>query len=236
MSRSERLLALMQRLRLRRTPAPGKALAEELGVSLRTLYRDIASLKAQGARIEGEPGIGYALRPGYFLPPLMFTQEELEAIALGARFVANRTDGALRESAVSALRKISGVLPAGLQTGLEAPSLLVPPGGPPEGQPGLMESLRLAMRESRKLTLRYKDLRDRETERTVWPVSLGYFEQTAVLAAWCELRGAFRHFRAERIRQAVLREERIPESRAALLERWRISQGIPEDALTADIN
>ena len=92
MSRSERLLDLLNALRRRRRPVSGRALAEETGVSLRTLYRDIASLQAQGATIEGEPGVGYVLKPGFLLPPLMFTPEEVEALVLGSRWVADRAD------------------------------------------------------------------------------------------------------------------------------------------------
>ena len=88
MSRSERLLDLLQALRRRRRPVSGKVLAGEIGVSIRTLYRDIASLQAEGAAIEGEPGVGYVLRPGFFLPPLMFPPEEIEALVLGSRWVA----------------------------------------------------------------------------------------------------------------------------------------------------
>ena len=107
MSRAERLLELIQTLRRFRHPVSGAALAEELGVSLRTLYRDIQSLKAQGARIEGEPGLGYILRPGFMLPPLMFSEDEIEALVLGSRWVADRGDTRLGEAARNALTKIA---------------------------------------------------------------------------------------------------------------------------------
>src|SRR5271169_2857862 len=111
MSRAERLLDLMQNLRRRRAPVAGAALAEELGVSLRTLYRDIAALQAQGAAIEGEAGFGYVLKPGFTLPPLMFTLDEVEAMALGAQWVEGRADEGLASSARDALAKIAAVLP-----------------------------------------------------------------------------------------------------------------------------
>ncbi|WP_224761330.1 helix-turn-helix transcriptional regulator [Brevundimonas aurantiaca] len=104
MSRSERLLDLLNALRRRRRPVSGRALAEEMGVSLRTLYRDIASLQAQGATIEGEPGVGYVLKPGYLLPPLMFTPEEVEALVLGSRWVADRADARMRDAALGRWR------------------------------------------------------------------------------------------------------------------------------------
>jgi len=112
MARSERLLSLLQVLRRYRRPVRGQALAEELGVSIRTLYRDIASLQAQGAMIEGEPGVGYLMKPGFMLPPMMFRSEELDALVLGMRWVADRCDRTLSDGALSALAKIAAVLPA----------------------------------------------------------------------------------------------------------------------------
>ncbi len=124
MSRAERLLELMQALRRRRAPVTGAALAEELGVSLRTLYRDIASLQAQGAAIEGEAGFGYVLRPGFALPPLMFTLDEVEALALGAHWVEGRADEGLARAARDALSKIGAVLPPERAAALDWPTLL----------------------------------------------------------------------------------------------------------------
>src|SRR5215472_5836791 len=120
MSRAERLLDLMQALRLRRRPVAGQALAAELGVSLRTLYRDIAALQAQGAWIEGEAGLGYVLRPGFMLPPLMFSEDEIAALVLGSRWVAERGDAELALAARHALAKIAAVLPADLRPELDA--------------------------------------------------------------------------------------------------------------------
>lgn len=125
MARSERLLSLLQVLRRYRRPVRGQALAEELGVSIRTLYRDIASLQAQGAMIEGEPGVGYLMKPGFMLPPMMFRSEELDALVLGMRWVADRCDRTLSDGALSALAKIAAVLPAELRRELEESSLLV---------------------------------------------------------------------------------------------------------------
>ena len=116
MSRTHRLFELLQMLRCRRQPVSGAALAREAGVSLRTLYRDIGALQAMGAEIDGEPGVGYVLRPGFLLPPLMFSEEEIEALALGAKWVARRTDDALSEAAGNAVAKISAVLPQELRS------------------------------------------------------------------------------------------------------------------------
>jgi predicted DNA-binding transcriptional regulator YafY len=110
MSRSQRLLDLMQVLRRHRRPVIGAVLAEKVGVSLRTLYRDIESLKGLGAYIDGEAGVGYVLRPGFMLPPLMFTEEEIEALVLGSRWVSERADTPLGDAARNALAKIAAVL------------------------------------------------------------------------------------------------------------------------------
>src|SRR5712671_7750568 len=128
MSRAQRLLDLIQALRGYRRPVSGATLAEALGISLRTVYRDIETLKAQGAHIDGEPGVGYVLRPGFMLPPLMFSEEEIEAIVLGSRWVADRADAALGSAARNALAKIAAVLPQDLKVSLDTSSLLVGPG------------------------------------------------------------------------------------------------------------
>src|SRR5690349_5512918 len=130
MSRAERLLGLMQVLRRHRRPVSGAALARELGISIRTLYRDIATLQAQGADIEGEPGLGYVLKPGFMLPPLMFSEDEIEALVLGSRWVADRGDERLGSAAQNALVKIAAVLPDDLREDLDASALLVGPGAP----------------------------------------------------------------------------------------------------------
>src|SRR5215467_1409741 len=128
MSRAERLLDLIQVLRRYRQPVSGQTLADELGVSIRTLYRDIATLQGQGAAIDGEAGLGYILRPGFMLPPLMFTEEEIEALVLGSRWVAERADAPLSKAARNALANIVAVLPDDLRDGADASSLLVGPG------------------------------------------------------------------------------------------------------------
>src|SRR3984893_13883893 len=119
MSRAERLLELIEVLRRHRRPVSGRTLAVELDISLRTLYRDIAALQAQGAVIEGEPGIGYVLRPGFVLPPLMFSADEIEALVLGSRWVSDRGDDLLGSAARNAIAKIAAVPPAGFGDNLE---------------------------------------------------------------------------------------------------------------------
>lgn len=228
MSRTERLFDLIQHLRRHRYPVSGAALAKDLGISLRTLYRDIASLQAQGAEIEGEPGIGYVLRPSFMLPPLMFSEEELEALVLGSRWVASRADSQLQMAAKHALAKIAAVLPADLRQQLETSGLLVGPGEVLATGDRELSLIRQAIRKEYKLEITYKDLHDQNSQRTIWPLGLGYFDQVRIIIAWCELRNDFRHFRTDRIMQLKLIETLYPKRRQALLKQWRIVHKIPE--------
>jgi len=228
MSRSERLLTLIEVLRRHRRPVSGRDLAAETGVSLRTLYRDIASLQAQGATIEGEPGVGYVLRPGFMLPPLMFSEDELEALVLGQRWVARRSaDARLGAAASNALAKITAVLPADLRDKVDTNGLLV---GQAIQQPIEQIDLTLvrrAIRAERKLSIAYRDLSGRDTRRTIWPLALGFFDKARVIVGWCELRDGFRHFRTDRIAAMEVTDIRYPQRRAALLKVWREQEQIP---------
>ena len=221
MSRAERLLQLLQVLRRYRRPVSGQTLANELGVSARTLYRDIASLQSQGAMIEGAPGIGYVMRPGFMLPPIMFRSEELDALVLGMRWVADRDDVTLSAGALSALAKIAAVLPAQLRRELEESSLLV---GAPLTRPAHTTSpdlLRAAVRAESKLEIAYVDGSGIQSRRIVWPFALVYFDQARVLMCWCELRADFRNFRSDRILSVEQKMERYPKRRSTLLREWR---------------
>jgi predicted DNA-binding transcriptional regulator YafY len=221
LSRSERLLALLQALRRRRRPVSGRILADELGVSLRTLYRDISTLQGQGAEIEGEAGLGYVLKPGFWLPPLMLSGEEIEALVLGARWVGARTDEKLALAARDAIAKISAVLPPRLREDVEASTLIVPPGKALSAASADLALIRAAIRAERKLALEYRDAQGAKTERTIWPFGVGYFDEARVVMAWCELRQDFRHFRADRIASCRTLEARYPVSRPRLLKDWR---------------
>lgn len=226
MSRSERLLQLLQALRRHRRPVSGKVLSEETGVSLRTLYRDIASLQAQGAAIEGERGVGYVLKPGFLLPPLMLSAEEIEALVLGSRWLSGRADPALADAATSALAKIGAVLPANLRNELDTSALLVAPPAKTSDEPVAVDLLRQAIHSERKLRLAYRDAGGGISHRTVWPFALAFFEQSRVLMCWCELRQDFRNFRTDRIAEAEPREARYPQRRQALLKAWRLSDHV----------
>lgn len=217
----------MQLLRRHRRPVSGRALADELGVSLRTLYRDIATLQAQGAGIEGEAGLGYVLRPGFLLPPLMFTEEEVEALVLGSRWVVDRGDSRLAGAARNALAKIAAVLPPERREGLDGSALLVGPGAPIAAGDAELAAIRQAIRAERKLELSYRDGDGSDSRRVVWPFALGFFDRVRVVVAWCELRQSFRHFRTDRIQALAVTDTRYPRRRQAMLAEWREAEGIP---------
>ncbi|WP_448622695.1 helix-turn-helix transcriptional regulator [Dickeya fangzhongdai] len=226
MSRAQRLLTLIQLLRSHRFAVPGPQLADKLGISLRTLYRDIATLQSQGAPITGEAGLGYVLQPGFTLPPLMFTEEEIEALVLGSRWVARQADPRLQEGARSALMKIAAVLPDALRDTLDGTTLLVAPANLTARDSVDLQPLRQAIRDGRKVTLHYQDGQGNTSTRLIWPFVLGYFEQVRVLGAWCETRQAFRHFRTDRILAFAVEAETYPVSRRRLFKQWREQQGI----------
>lgn len=225
MNRPERLLALLQALRRQRYPVSGNTLAETLGVSIRTLYRDIASLQAQGADIRGEAGVGYVLRPGFMLPPLMFSQSELEALVLGFRWTAKFADAQLVNAATDALAKISNVLPDELRRELESTTLLVGPRIFSDRESVDMEAIRSAIRNEKKASVSYEDASGNQTDRTIWPFALGFFPEARVLVAWCEKRNDFRHFHTERIKTFDIQDIRYPRRRGGLLREWR-SKGL----------
>lgn len=228
MSRAQRLLDLVQVLRRHRYPVAGAVLAEEVGVSLRTLYRDIDTLRAQGAPIDGEAGIGYVLRPGFMLPPLMFSEEEIEALVLGSRWVSERADGLLGKAARNVLAKIGAVLPSDLKDSIAASGLLIGPGEPIAAGDAELATIRQAIRSENKVKIAYADEQGRITNRTIWPFVLAFYDRVRVVVAWCELREGYRHFRTDRITAIDVTSARYPRRRAALYKEWRVERNIPE--------
>lgn len=220
-TRASRLLQLIDRLRCSRSPLSGPALAQALGISLRTLYRDIAELRAQGANIKGDPGVGYQLGAGFMLPPLMFDHDELEALVLGARWVRALADTGLSAAAERALGRIASALPASLRIAVDSSSLFVPPRPGGQTAESWLPALRLAIRKEHRLRIDYVDARGEASQRIVWPFAMAFFDPLlCCFAAWCELRGDFRHFRADRIVALQDLGERYPDSRHRLMQRW----------------
>jgi predicted DNA-binding transcriptional regulator YafY len=226
-ARTERLFTLMDALRRHRRPVTAAELGEELGVSVRTIYRDIQVLSGLGAPIDGEAGLGYLLRPGFFLPPLMFDEAELEALVLGVRFVGRQGDEALAAAARNALAKIAAAAPADLRDAIAATGLWAPPRWTPEPDRHLLAPLREAIRRECKVRIAYTDEKGATTARLVWPIALAFYEDRRTVAAWCELRSGFRHFRTDRIGDLHATGDRYPKRRAILIADWRREHKMP---------
>lgn len=223
MDKTERLFAVMDALRRHRRPVTAAALAEEQGVSVRTLYRDVQTLIGLGAPIDGEAGVGYMLKPGFFLPPLMFTPEELEALVLGARWVGAQPDDGLGAAAQNALAKIATASPEDLRDRINDTGLwpvAVWSARTPTPMP-VLGQVRQAMRTEKALQISYADESGRPSERAIWPVQLAYYEGKQVIAAWCCLRQAFRNFRTDRIVSLVITDDRYGKRRVILEREWR---------------
>ncbi|MBB3427958.1 putative DNA-binding transcriptional regulator YafY [Rhizobium sp. BK312] len=220
MSQSQRLFDILQILRRHRQAVSGTYLAEQTGVSLRTIYRDIILLQSMGAEIEGEPGFGYVLRPSFMLPPLMFSEEEIKAIALGVQWVSRQTDDELSFAAQDALAKIEAVLPSELRHKVNDNDFHVH--YPLQKDEAIdLKILRKAMQQQMKLHIVYRDGKGADTDRVIWPIGIAFAETMRVIAAWCELRQDFRAFRTDRIQQAELLADRYPGQRRELVKQWR---------------
>jgi len=224
MRRTERLFQIIQILRSKRGPVTGRELAAELEISLRTLYRDMAELIAQRVPLRGEAGAGYVLDAGYDMPPLMLTPDELEAAVLGAAWVAKRGDPSLARGARDLIAKLSAAVPKSLRPILLDASLRPISMRPIETDKSEIAEMRRAIRGRRKASIIYKDPDGNVSSRTIWPIFIGFTEEKRVIAAWCELRQDFRHFRTDRVCSVEVMEERYPERHAALLGRWKSLQ------------
>jgi len=221
MRKADRLFQIVQILRRHDRPVTADAIAEELETSKRSIYRDIAALIGQRVPIRGEAGVGYVLDGGFDLPPMMLTADEIDAVALGAHWVAEHADPVLARAALDVLAKVAAVLPEDMRPFLmDPPARSVRVWKPPVD--GLdVAQLRAWIRAGRKLGLSYGDENDRQTERVVWPLLIGYRDATRLLVAWCELRDDFRTFRLDRIRQADFLDALIPQRPVMLRAKWQ---------------
>jgi predicted DNA-binding transcriptional regulator YafY len=170
------------------------------------------------------------LRSGFFLPPLMFDVDELEALVLGARWVRRQGDPALAQAAANALAKIATATPKDLRDDMADTSLWVPLVRDAPEHDEFVRPAREAIRRQHKMRIRYCDENGLSSERTVWPFALAFYEGRRLLAAWCEVRKANRHFRIDRIAQAEALAERYPRPRHELLKVWREENAINEDS------
>ncbi len=204
MRRADRLFEIVQLLRRGRVVRAAD-IARRLEVSERTIYRDVASLVAAGVPIDGEAGIGYVLRPGFDLPPLMFSENEAEALLLGARIVQSRADPELAAAAATAMDKIRAIAPEPIRRQLDLVRLWAPAHA---HAPIAIDqaALRRAIRDRRRVRFTYLDLDGRSSLRTVRPLIMAYFGPVWLLAAWCEMRDGFRSFRIDRMREFAVLE------------------------------
>lgn len=228
MRRAERLFRLVKELRSRRV-SRADDLAAHLEVSVRTVYRDIAHLQASGLPIEGEAGVGYLLRPGFDLPSVTFTHDQVDALAVGLSFVESLDDQAL----ASAAREVRDKIEAGMPNP-EARKL----SGSPffsvrrnTGAAGLVQAVRSAIRDRRMICLDYENQVGQRTRRRVRPLAVWSFENGWMFSGWCDLRGDFRTFRFDRIATLTVTDERFePEESKGLalfLERDRCEVRTP---------
>ena len=221
MRRADRLFRIIQILRRRRTPITANDMADELETSLRTIYRDIAQLLADRVPIRGEAGIGYVLEQGFDMPPLMLTPDEIEAAILGAQWVTGRADAALSRAASDLIAKIGAVIPEHLRPLVMDPALTSPNWYPVQPDAIDMSRMRAAIHGQTKVAMQYRNLKEENTNRIIWPVAISYFETVRVIVAWCEMRQSFRNFRTDRVVDAQFLSDRYPTPRVRLLVAWK---------------
>jgi len=207
MRRADRLFQIIQLLRRRRTATTARHIAERLGVSERTVYRDIRDLALAGTPIDGEAGIGYRIRPGYDLPPLMFDRDEIQALVIGARIVRQFGDPALARASDSILNKVGAVIPKDLAPLLTDTRVFVPARIGGAAAADALSLAREALIGRRKLWFKYQGAGGSGTERTVRPLGVFFWGRTWTLAAWCELRQDFRNFRLDRTSAPAMLDE-----------------------------
>lgn len=220
MRKASRLFEIIQILRLARHPVTAAEIADRLEVTVRSIYRDIAALQAMRVPVEGERGIGYILRPGFDLPPLMFSIEETEAIVLALALLERTGDRELTVAARRVGEKIAGAVPAPLRQTLSARALHAW-GSVPRQPEGIdLATVRRAIRDEEKLAIDYRDEYGRASERIIRPVALIYYSETANIVAWCELRQAIRNFRADRVEACAVTGDHFAGEGERLRQIW----------------
>ncbi len=212
-ARSTRMFEIIQLLRSASGPRTAAQIAEELEVTVRTIYRDIASLQAMRVPIEGAAGVGYIMRPGFDLPPINFDIEEAEAITVALAMIARTGDRGLQQAGRRACRKLEEA------TDLSG-ALFSSTWGPAEPDTVDLSDLRAAIRQERKLSIAYRDGDGAETKRTLRPFAIVYHSEAVVLASWCELRNDFRNFRIDRITGYDVLQDGFPGQAEALRREW----------------
>ncbi len=221
MSRSDRMFEIIQLLRSAAAPLTAETIAVALEVTKRTVYRDISALAAMRVPIEGEAGIGYVMRPGFDLPPLMFSVEEIEAIAVGLALLGRAGDAGLLAAAASVSQKIGTALPGREGHNLDAQPLYASRWHNIPAAAVDLRALRQAIRNEERLRISYQDAGGNPTKRTVKPLALVYYVDSQILVAWCELRADFRHFRLDKIAACKPTGKRFTGQGEVLRMRWQ---------------
>ncbi|HET9819899.1 MAG TPA: YafY family protein [Rhodanobacteraceae bacterium] len=229
MRRADRLFLIIHALQGRRTALPARRLADTLRVSLRTVYRDVADLQLSGVPIEGEAGVGYLLRKGSDIPPLMFTAEELEALMVATRFVRAFAGEKLAAGAQAAMLKIDAVLPAELRGRAERSRVFVPRRWY-EAKSGIVDALHEAIAARRVLKIDYRDEAGAPSTREIEPLCLACWGAVWTLGAWCRLRRDFRNFRPDRMQFAATGEI-FPETPGRGLDAYLARVGVPRQRM-----
>lgn len=211
MRRADRLFQIIQQLQGRRLTT-ARQLAERLEVSERTIYRDVQDLVLSGVPIEGEAGVGYVLRDGFHLPPLMFTPSEMEALVVGARMLDAWGGGKLANAAKEAINKINTVLPAKMKRALEKPRIFAPAFPDMRAAGPRLDALHEAINQRRKLRIHYLSLDEARSRRVLWPLGLVFWGNVWTLASWCEMRNDYRTFRVDRIEHFEILDQRFEET------------------------
>lgn len=209
MRRADRLLKITHFLRQRRQAVTANQIAEAFNICKRTVYRDIQCLMDTGAPIRGEAGVGYTIDKRYYLPPITFDADELEAIGLGISMVRQWTDDQFADKAASAFEKIKAVLPTSLQGELEQITTYAVPNRPKIPWNIKFSDLREFIRCRQKINVTYSDENQIETKRTLRPLALLFFNPVWLLTAWCEKRQDFRNFRIDRIQDLRINDEKF---------------------------
>ena len=220
MRKATRLFEIVQILRMALRPVTAARIAEQLEVSQRSVYRDIAALQAMRVPVEGGRGVGYILRPGFTLPPLMFTIEEAEALVLALALLERTNDLELKKAAKRLNAKIAAAVPEPLGDALDGEAIHA--WGPVAASPAGIDLavVRKAIRHEQMIRIDYRDEAGRETRRTIRPIALIYYPEVTNIVAWCELRQALRHFRAERVQASSALSEFFPGEGDGLRRAW----------------
>jgi predicted DNA-binding transcriptional regulator YafY len=233
MRKASRLFEIIQILRLAKKPMTAAVMAERLEVTVRSIYRDIAALQGMRVPIEGGRGIGYIMRPGFDLPPLMFSIEEMEAIVLSLALLDRTGDQELKLAARRVNQKIAAAVPAPLRQAMEGKALYAW-GSVAQSPEGLdLGLVRRAIRDEQKLSLDYRDEMGRSTKRTIRPIALIYYSETNNIVGWCELRKAIRNFRSDRVELCEVAEGSFKGEGDSLRELWTSGWTAPREATEA---